>query len=102
MNGTMKEVARNQEGACGVVRTDETRLSAGVEKGDNGLQQTETQKGRMVRELRSALTLLVQCELATKELIERSDTFVADVMDEFLGRIERHKDAMSELLEVYK
>ena len=102
MNDTVKEIARNQEGACGVVRTDETRLSTGAEKGDNGLQQNETQKGRMVRELRSALTLLVQCELATQELIDESDSFVADIMEEFLYKVDVHRDAVANLLEAYK
>lgn len=56
----------------------------------------------MAKELRSAVTLMVQCQLATKDLIDTSDTYVADLLGEFLHSIEVHKDAMVKLQEVYK
>ena len=99
MNGFLREGV-----VCHTVEKEEagTQQKSGALKGDYDSQQIATQKGRMAKELRSAVTLLVQCQLATKDMIDTSDTFVADLLGEFLHSIEVHKDAMVKLQEVYK
>lgn len=89
---------------CHTVESEQagTQQKSGYLKGKYDAQQIETQKGRMAKELRSAVTLMVQCQLATKDLIDTSDTYVADLLGEFLHSIEVHKDAMVKLQEVYK
>lgn len=99
MNGFLRKGV-----VCHTVEKEEagTQQKSGTLKGEHSSQQIATQKGSMSLEIHEALSLLVQCQLATKELIDKSDTFVADVMEEFLASIDKHRVAMHHLLEVYK
>lgn len=99
MNGFLRKGV-----VCQTVEREEaeTQQKLGRDVGNYGSQQIATQKVAMAKELRAAVTLLVQCQLATKDMIDTSDTFVADLLGEFLHSIEVQKDAMVKLQEVYK
>lgn len=83
-------------------KNNETQQKLGDVRGKCDPQQIATQKGKMAKELRQAVTLLVQCQLATNDMIDSQETFVADILGDFLHVIDSHKDALIKLQEVYK
>lgn len=81
-------------------RSSQTRRSTGGAGGDNEKRQIATQKGKLGAELKGALTLIVQVQLALEEQGASCETMAGDVLEDLLVEVRKHRQELHQLVQV--